>query len=102
MIFSRAMLEHVAAGELREAKDAGKIHVDDSLPVVFRVFSGRGAANDAGVINQDIDPAEMLDGFFDEHRTDGGVTSTSPTSATDFAPMASVAACVALGTDVEP
>jgi hypothetical protein len=55
---------------LHEAKDAGEIHVNDREPILFRVFGGGSAANDAGIIDEDIDSSEMLDGLFYEARTD--------------------------------
>jgi hypothetical protein len=71
--FARAALEHVAASVLGEAKDAGEINVDDRLPVFFGVIDGGRTANDARVVDQNIDGAELLEGFFDEPRADGRV-----------------------------
>ena len=66
-------LEHVAARVLRETKDAGEVDVDQRLPVFFRIFGGRRAANDAGVVDQNVDGAEVTDGFFHQARADGGI-----------------------------
>ena len=58
---------------LREAKDTGKIHVNNLLPVFFRVFGRGRAANDAGIVDQNIDRPEVLDGLFDEARANGRI-----------------------------
>jgi hypothetical protein len=63
----------VTARVLRVAKDAGEVHVDDSFPILFRVDGGRGAANDSGVVDQDVDGTEVLNGFFNQARADLGV-----------------------------
>lgn len=64
--------EHVTACVLGEAEDTGEIDVDEGLPVFFGVVDGRRAANGAGVVDKDVNGAEVLDGVFHEARTDFG------------------------------
>jgi hypothetical protein len=64
----------VAARELHKAKDAGEVHVDQRPPVFLGVFGGGRAANDPGVVDENIDGAEVLDGFVDEARADGRIS----------------------------
>jgi hypothetical protein len=70
----------MTAGVLCEAEDAGKVHVDDGFPVLFRVNGGRRAANDSGVVDQDVDGAEVLDGFFNQARADLSVAHVADES----------------------
>ena len=58
---------------LREAEDAGEIHVDEGFPVFFWVVCGGRAADDAGVVDEDVDGAEVADGLFNEACADGGI-----------------------------
>ena len=55
---------------LGEAEDAGEIYVDDFLPELFGVLGCRGAADDTGVVDQNVDCAEVPDGLFDQTRAD--------------------------------
>ena len=74
----------MAAGVLRETKDAGEVDVDERLPVFFRVFGGGRAANDAGVVDQNVDGAEVPDGFV-TRRAQTAASPTSPARAMDRA-----------------
>jgi hypothetical protein len=58
---------------LGEAEDTGEVDVDDRLPVFFGVIGGGRAADDAGVVDENVDGAEVLDGFFNEARADSGI-----------------------------
>jgi hypothetical protein len=58
---------------LHEAKDAGKVDVDDRIPVFFGVVDGRRAPDNAGIVDENVDGAEVLDSFLDQARADGGV-----------------------------
>jgi hypothetical protein len=62
--------EHVAAGVLGEAEDAGEVDVDDSLPVFGGVVGGGCATDDAGVVDEDVNGAEAGDGFINEAMAD--------------------------------
>src|SRR3546814_4668677 len=44
--------------------DAEQIDVDDPLPVVHRCFVDRAALRDAGIVEQQIDAAELFDHLF--------------------------------------
>jgi hypothetical protein len=55
---------------LHEAKDAGEINVDDCLPVFFRVIDGGRAADDAGVVDEDVDGSKVLDGLLNQALAD--------------------------------
>jgi hypothetical protein len=68
--FAAALGEHVAAGVLGEAEDTGEVDIDDSLPVFGGVVGGGGAADDAGVVDEDVNGAEAGDGFVDEAMAD--------------------------------
>jgi len=63
---SGALGEHLAAGILAEPEDAVQVHVDNGLPVLGGVLSGRSAADDAGVVDEDVDGAEVGDGLVHE------------------------------------
>ena len=71
--FAGAFGQHVPAGELGEAEDAGEVDVDNRIPVFFGVVGGGRAADDAGVVDEDVDGAEVLDGFINKARADGGI-----------------------------
>jgi hypothetical protein len=63
----------VTARVLRETEDAREIDIDNSFPVFFRVLGGRRAANDARIVNENIDGAEVRDRLFDEAGADCGI-----------------------------
>ena len=67
----------MTAGVLGEAEDAGEIDVDDGLPVFVGVVDGGGAADDAGVVDENVDGAKVLDGFFNEALADGGIANVT-------------------------
>src|SRR5271157_1096743 len=59
--FAAALCEHVAAGQLAEAEDRVEIDLDDVGPIPGGIIHGRGAADDAGIVNEDVDGAEFAD-----------------------------------------
>jgi hypothetical protein len=63
----------VPAGVLGEAKNTGEVDIYNRRPVFFRVIGGRGAADDASVVDEDIDTAEVLHGFFYETSANSGI-----------------------------
>ena len=87
----------MAAGVLHEAEDAGEVDVDDGFPVFFRVDRRRGAANDAGVVDENVDGAEVLDGFFNEARADVGMAHVAGKRDTFVRRCLATLCCVASG-----
>ena len=55
-----ALLDHRAARGLRAEEDAGQVHVDDLLPALERHVLRRGAPHRAGVVDEDVDAAELV------------------------------------------
>ena len=68
------------AGMLGETKNTGEIDVDDRFPVFFGMFCGGRAANNACIIDQDVDGSEMLNRFVDEARADGCIADIASES----------------------
>jgi hypothetical protein len=60
----------VPAGVLGEAKDTGEVDIDNRLPVFFGVIDGRRAADDTGVVDENVDGAEVMDGLFNKSGAD--------------------------------
>ena len=48
----------MAAGGAAQAEDAGEIDLEDVVPVVVAMRGGRLTADQPGVVDQDVDPAE--------------------------------------------
>ncbi len=61
MILPRALRrDHVAGGELRELEDAGEVDLEDLLPIAEQGIFGGVAMDGAGVVDEDVDSAELL------------------------------------------
>ncbi len=63
---------HPAAG-LRHPVAAVEVDVDHLPELLRRLAGGRHRGADAGVVDQDVDPAELLDGGVDEVLAGGGI-----------------------------
>jgi hypothetical protein len=66
-----AVDEHLLDGELGNAEEAGQVHSDRGGVVVLRVVSERLGHEDARVVDQGVDPAELRDARRD-HALGGG------------------------------
>lgn len=55
------MLDHLPGDRLAEEEDRALIDLDDFVPIFLTEFEQRRSADDAGVVEQDVDAAEFLD-----------------------------------------
>jgi hypothetical protein len=63
------LLEHDLAGELAEAKDAREVDLDDDVPVGLGIVDRGRATDEACVVDEDVDAAELLEGRVDDMRS---------------------------------
>ena len=71
MILPPPFGNHVARGGLRQEEHRLQVHVEHRIPVGLGEVDGVGAADDAGVVDQDVQPAELAHGFADDARVVG-------------------------------
>ena len=60
------MLDHRAGGGLGAEKGPFQVGIQYGVPIGFGNFQGRGAAADAGIVHQNIQPAKIPD--YGRHR----------------------------------
>ena len=53
-------VDHDPRGLLRAQEGPGEVHVEDVLPVLERELEKRRALADAGVVHEDVEPAELV------------------------------------------
>ena len=54
---------HVTACQLRKTENTGQVNLNHGVPIGFRVINSRRAADGAGVVYQNIEPAKVIEGF---------------------------------------
>ena len=71
---ARALGQHVATGRLAEEEGGLEVGVDHRVPILLGKVDAVGAADDAGIIDEDVEAAELLQRLVDHalHRFDGG------------------------------
>jgi hypothetical protein len=63
---ARALRQHAAARGTTEPEDAREIHHQHLVPIVIRVLVSVGAADDSGVVDEDIDTPQCIGGVGDQ------------------------------------
>ena len=61
MILPPPLRDHVPASRLAEEEDRLEVGVDHRVPILFGEVDRVGAADDAGIVDQDVEPPELLD-----------------------------------------
>ena len=61
MMRPRALREHVPPGRLRQVEDGVEVDAQHVVPVLRRVLRRGCAADGAGVVDEDVEPAELVD-----------------------------------------
>jgi hypothetical protein len=61
-----AALDEVREGGVRAVEDAAEVGGDDLLPLLDGHAADGAVAVDAGVVDEDVEPAELLDGRLDQ------------------------------------
>ena len=83
-------LDHVGQGGAHRVPDTGEADVDRLVPDLVRHLPHRGEARHAGVGQQDVDVAELVDGAVDEPSM-AGRSRTSASTARQRRPVSSTA-----------
>src|ERR1700745_1171588 len=56
--------------ELRQSKDCGEVEGNERFPIGERIVGGRGATDHAGIVDENVDGAELVDGAGNQFFTD--------------------------------
>lgn len=65
------MIFHMSGGGLEAGEGPFEVDMDDGIPFVFGHIEQGSIAEDPGVIDQDIEASEVVDGGIDEGLSDG-------------------------------
>src|SRR5271155_2774274 len=65
---ARGAFQHIPPRKLRQAKHRRQVDVDHFIPEFHGIFRGGSPANHSGVVHQNVDGAELGDGFFNKRR----------------------------------
>ena len=60
------MCDHVPPRRLAEEEHRFQVGIDDRVPILFGEVHRVGAPDDARVVDQDVEPVELGDGFVDD------------------------------------